>query len=91
MNKKSCCIDFFVRFHLFVFSTLGERFAEKNWPLLAERKYSGDFRCTTTNSIKSGADKLTLNVQYGPIVKAKVSDKYLLHAIMKNSQRFVCT
>ncbi|EJD75800.1 CBR-IGCM-1 protein [Loa loa] len=51
--------------------TSGERFAGINWQFLAERKHSGDFRCMATNSMESGADKLTLNVQYGPIVKVK--------------------
>ncbi|VDK85519.1 unnamed protein product [Litomosoides sigmodontis] len=49
----------------------GERFVGKNWQFLAERKHNGDFQCTATNSIESGVDKLTLNVQYGPIVKVK--------------------
>uniref|UniRef100_A0A0R3RUN2 B-cell receptor CD22 n=1 Tax=Elaeophora elaphi TaxID=1147741 RepID=A0A0R3RUN2_9BILA len=49
----------------------GERFAGTNWQFSVERKHNGDFRCTATNSIESGADKLTLNVQYGPIVKVK--------------------
>ncbi|CAG9534403.1 unnamed protein product [Cercopithifilaria johnstoni] len=49
----------------------GEHFAGTNWQFLAERKHNGDFRCTATNSIESGADKLTMNVQYGPIVKVK--------------------
>ncbi|VBB30942.1 unnamed protein product [Acanthocheilonema viteae] len=49
----------------------GERFTGTNWQFLAERKRNGDFRCTATNSIESGADELTLNVQYGPVVKVK--------------------
>lgn len=53
--------------------SLGEHFTGANWQFLVERKHSGEFRCTATNSIESGADKLTLNVQYGPIVKVKVS------------------
>lgn len=50
----------------------GERFSGQNWQFLAEKRYAGDFRCTATNSIESGADKLTLDVLYGPIVKVKV-------------------
>ncbi|MCP9265791.1 Hemicentin-2 [Dirofilaria immitis] len=51
--------------------TSGKRFAGTNWQFVAERKHSGDFRCKATNSIESGVDKLTLNVQYGPIIKVK--------------------
>ncbi|EJW79633.1 hypothetical protein WUBG_09458, partial [Wuchereria bancrofti] len=58
----------------------GERFAGTNWQFLVKRKHDGDFRCIATNSIESGVDQLTLNVQYGPVVQVKVNGyKYFLH------------
>ncbi|VIO87308.1 Uncharacterized protein BM_BM17942 [Brugia malayi] len=49
----------------------GERFAGTNWQFSVKRKHDGDFRCIATNSIESGVDQLTLNVQYGPVVQVK--------------------
>ncbi|VDO34644.1 unnamed protein product [Brugia timori] len=58
----------------------GERFAGTNWQFSVKRKHDGDFRCIATNSIESGVDQLTLNVQYGPVVQVKVNGyKYFLH------------
>ncbi|VDM97717.1 unnamed protein product [Thelazia callipaeda] len=49
----------------------GQRFAGTKWQFLADRRHTGDFRCTATNSIESNANMLTLDVQYGPIVKVE--------------------
>ncbi|VDM39904.1 unnamed protein product [Toxocara canis] len=49
----------------------GERFPAAVWQFVAEKRHSGDFRCTAINSVESGVDKLTLNVLYGPVLKVK--------------------
>ncbi|VDK41717.1 unnamed protein product [Anisakis simplex] len=49
----------------------GERYPAATWKFTAEKRLSGEFRCTALNSVESGVDKLKLNVMYGPILDVK--------------------
>lgn len=49
----------------------GEVRADKEWHLTVRRSHAGEFRCTATNSLDSGSDKLRLNVLYGPTVRIR--------------------
>lgn len=46
----------------------GDRFTGQKWKVPVERRMSGDYRCTALNSIDTGADRLTMDVLYGPVV-----------------------
>lgn len=51
----------------------GEIRADKEWHLTVRRSHAGEFRCTATNLLDSGTDKLRVNVLYGPTVRIKTS------------------
>lgn len=55
-------------------SPSGEVHAEREWRLQVRRAHSGEFRCSATNSLDSGSDRLRLNVLYGPTVRIKTAN-----------------
>uniref|UniRef100_A0A914KU69 Ig-like domain-containing protein n=1 Tax=Meloidogyne incognita TaxID=6306 RepID=A0A914KU69_MELIC len=51
----------------------GEQHLSREWHLAMKRIHTGEFRCTATNSIDTGAGTIRLNVLYGPSVRIKVA------------------
>uniref|UniRef100_A0A1I8BTW9 Down syndrome cell adhesion molecule-like protein Dscam2 n=1 Tax=Meloidogyne hapla TaxID=6305 RepID=A0A1I8BTW9_MELHA len=51
----------------------GEQHPSREWHIAMRRVHTGEFRCTATNTIDTGAGTIRLNVLYGPSVRVKVA------------------
>uniref|UniRef100_A0A183BL27 Down syndrome cell adhesion molecule-like protein Dscam2 n=1 Tax=Globodera pallida TaxID=36090 RepID=A0A183BL27_GLOPA len=55
-------------------SPSGEVHSEREWRVHVRRAHAGEFRCTATNSLDSGSDRIRLNVLYGPTVHIRTAN-----------------